>query len=793
MIRRDNIKSEDLLKEAAVNGDTDGLINLLENGAPFIVDTVGQTVLHVAVSAGKTETVTALLDRGCDSNVLDFTGRTALQLAAGGGYLDIVKLLLKAGATVDHQDEVERNTALHEASQRGFSQTLSLLCKNKANVYMKNRGGFAPLHLCCQNGHNESSRVLLTQGCRPDLKNNFGDTPLHTAARYGHAGVTRILISAKCKISQQNKNGDTALHIAAAMGRRKLTQILVEAKIDKGLRNNQGETASDIAVRKQLQDVVNIIGSAGFDGPIRNIISDLDPKIRRSNRRKVEKEYKCSDTGYSDFLKKCQPRLGPQKSSKSSSRESSNVTSEKREISDKRKRHSNRRREANKVCDCNPLLEKICEKIQNDRLEIVDHIEKANTKISTRLEGLEKRTKADVKTFHEAMKECFAEERTNCQDRVDRQSFKDKVDFEKGQSHRDIILRSDISRWLQAMISDIERKDMDVQGENKAVMRKIMRKKSTRETKAIWSEIRNGTLRRSNSLELMTDICDDVLSDHNEAEIQKPSEENCKIIHGLRISNKPLTQKPKDGVSKPRVRHNSEGNYDDVSVMQETMLQAAGQSGIHDTDNVYENVTFFNGTVKFQGNGKYDESIKTGHHFNNAKDKISSPPLRKAANHSPLEVSICSQQSIPYYEHISSMTTGLQSYRSENLDEDSHCSLGSVNLVGLPLASTESSSHSIVGLPVTSECGSVDSHNDSGYSTRLGISEGPSSSPELTDSEPVLDPAAIQMVPSDWESPMVSTKSLSVTSEHLFHNYRPSNNRESYLTDRVIISASSLV
>ena len=33
---------------------------------------VGQTVLHVAVGAGKIDTVTALLDRGCDSNVLDF-------------------------------------------------------------------------------------------------------------------------------------------------------------------------------------------------------------------------------------------------------------------------------------------------------------------------------------------------------------------------------------------------------------------------------------------------------------------------------------------------------------------------------------------------------------------------------------------------------------------------------------------------------------------------------------------------------------------------------------------------
>ena len=41
MNKRDNLKSaEDLLKEAAVNGDTDELINLLENGAPFIVDTV---------------------------------------------------------------------------------------------------------------------------------------------------------------------------------------------------------------------------------------------------------------------------------------------------------------------------------------------------------------------------------------------------------------------------------------------------------------------------------------------------------------------------------------------------------------------------------------------------------------------------------------------------------------------------------------------------------------------------------------------------------------------------------
>jgi ankyrin repeat protein len=32
----------------------------------------GQTVLHLAATAGRTETVEALLDRGCDPNIQDF-------------------------------------------------------------------------------------------------------------------------------------------------------------------------------------------------------------------------------------------------------------------------------------------------------------------------------------------------------------------------------------------------------------------------------------------------------------------------------------------------------------------------------------------------------------------------------------------------------------------------------------------------------------------------------------------------------------------------------------------------
>ena len=67
-------------------------------------------------------------------------------------------------------DKLISNTLF--AEQRGFSQTVSLLCGARANVYIKNRSGFAALHAACQHGHNQTCRVLLTSGCRPDIKNN---------------------------------------------------------------------------------------------------------------------------------------------------------------------------------------------------------------------------------------------------------------------------------------------------------------------------------------------------------------------------------------------------------------------------------------------------------------------------------------------------------------------------------------------------------------------------------------------------------------------------------------------
>ena len=78
-------------------------------------------------------------------------------------------------------------------------------------------------------------------------------------------------------------------------------------------------------------------------------------------------------------------------------------------------------------------------------------------------------------------------------------------------------------------------------------------------------------------------------------------------------------------------------------------------------------------------------------------------------------------------------------------DTDSSCSLTSLHL--RPPVSSHTTCH-------VSDTGSLDSHNDSGYSTRLGISDPASPSlSSVTDSEPLLDPQAIYMIPQHWPPP----------------------------------------
>ncbi|XP_015606320.1 ankyrin repeat domain-containing protein 6 isoform X3 [Cephus cinctus] len=289
------------VREASARGDAVRLARLLDDGIKPLADEHARSPLLLAAAGGHVVCCEILIQRGVDVNAADSSGVTPLQRAAAEGHLDVVELLLKHGADIGHQDTVHENSALHEASWRGYSRTVAVLAKalgtQRAPLHARNLAGFAPLHLACQNGHNQSCRELLLAGCNPDLQNNYGDTPLHTSARYGHAGVTRILISALCRVSEQNKNGDTALHIAAAMGRRKLTRILLEAGCDRTLRNKQAETAKDIARRKNLSEILVIISKARSRSRARSKSREDEVPVTKVEEKSGKGEKKREKTG----------------------------------------------------------------------------------------------------------------------------------------------------------------------------------------------------------------------------------------------------------------------------------------------------------------------------------------------------------------------------------------------------------------------------------------------------------------------------------------------------------------
>ena len=73
------------------------------------------------------------------------------------------------------------------------------------------------------------------------------------------------------------------------------------------------------------------------------------------------------------------------------------------------------------------------------RKDILSQIDQNNKKIQGRLETFEKKTKNQMFNFNQNMKECFAEERNDCQERMERRFLKDNIEMERQRTIRDIM------------------------------------------------------------------------------------------------------------------------------------------------------------------------------------------------------------------------------------------------------------------------------------------------------------------------------------------------------------------
>src|SRR5208283_4641504 len=130
----------DQLIQAAQNGDTATVQQLLYRGANIEAKFLGNTALIWAAEMGKSDVVRLLLEKGANIEAKDGAGSTALIWAASKGETEIVKLLLAKGADIEAKDN-GGGTALIEAAQWGKTEAVRLLLEKGANIDARDNDG----------------------------------------------------------------------------------------------------------------------------------------------------------------------------------------------------------------------------------------------------------------------------------------------------------------------------------------------------------------------------------------------------------------------------------------------------------------------------------------------------------------------------------------------------------------------------------------------------------------------------------------------------------------------------
>ena len=157
---------------AAYGGHREAMRALVAAGAdPNALEHDRYDIVTIAAVAGDVPTLeTALALGGSARNVTSRYDGTALIAAAHLGHADVVRALIRAGAPLDHVNNLGW-TALIESIVLGdggprHTDTLTALVAAGADLHLADRDGRTPLALARVRGHDTMARVLERAGAR---------------------------------------------------------------------------------------------------------------------------------------------------------------------------------------------------------------------------------------------------------------------------------------------------------------------------------------------------------------------------------------------------------------------------------------------------------------------------------------------------------------------------------------------------------------------------------------------------------------------------------------------------
>ena len=144
-------------------------------------DSLGRTVVMLAVRAGQEKVVAALAAKGAALEARDHEGKTAIIHAAEKGKAPAAQALIDGGADVNGRDN-NGVTALMAAVELGSLDVMKVLLDHGANMRAADRQqGWNALMRAAKKNNLEAARLLVERGARLDAVDRHGNTALQNA------------------------------------------------------------------------------------------------------------------------------------------------------------------------------------------------------------------------------------------------------------------------------------------------------------------------------------------------------------------------------------------------------------------------------------------------------------------------------------------------------------------------------------------------------------------------------------------------------------------------------------